>query len=117
MFNTFMVPFYIPGTLSANHVLAFKAPFDVQLVHVSAVGSNANNALLSIGDSSDDDACLDDFSFGDSGAPEQADRTDFVGEQYPHISGGTVLTLTVDYDGASGTAIQNALVVLTFTEG
>jgi hypothetical protein len=53
---------------------------------------------------------------GDSDAPAEYDRDDFVGAQYPHIPKGAIVKLTLDFDGASGTAAANATVVLTFAE-
>ncbi|MFW9820000.1 MAG: hypothetical protein ACFFE5_10355 [Candidatus Thorarchaeota archaeon] len=39
------------------------------------------------------------------------------GVYFPHIADGTVVVVTVDYDGASGTAANDLTVVLTFAEG
>ena len=117
MFNVFTVSNYIPGTLTANHVLEFAAPFDCQLIHAQAHGSNASDATLMIGSSSDTDAYLTAQSIGDSDVPAEWERKDFVGSQFPHITDGTVVVLTLDYDGASGTAVQNAQILLTFSQG
>lgn len=117
MFNVFTIPYYIPGTLTANHVLEFAAPFDCQLIHAQAHGSNANDATLAIGNSGDTTAYMTAKALGDSDAPAEWDRDDFVGSQFPHISGGTRVVLTLDYDGASGTAVQNAQILLTFSQG
>jgi len=40
-----------------------------------------------------------------------------VGEQFPHIDAGTIIVMTIDYDGAGGTAAANMTVVLEFLEG
>ena len=48
----FQVPFHITGTLAANVSIVWTAPFDCQLIHVSAVGSNANDGLMTIGTTS-----------------------------------------------------------------
>lgn len=117
MFNVFTISYYIPGTLAANHVLEFVAPFDCQLVHAQAHQSNDGSATLKIGTSSDDDAYLAEAAIGDSNAPAEWDRDNFVGTQFPHIADGTVVVLTLDYDGASGTAAQNAQILLTLCEG
>ncbi len=117
MFNVFMVPYYIPGTLAANHVLEFVAPFDCQLIHAQAHQSNDGSATLKIGTSSDDDAYLAESAIGDSNVPAEWDRDNFVGTQFPHITDGTVVVLTLDYDGAAGTAAQNAQILLTLTQG
>ena len=115
--DIFILPIYIPGTLTGNHIVTFELPFDAQLIHVSAVASNASNGLITIGNSDDDDIYLDDSDLGDSADPAEYGRTDFINDQYPHIANGTIIKVTIDYDGASGTAAQNVFVVLTFSVG
>jgi hypothetical protein len=115
--NRLLFPVHVPGTLAANITFHFKAPFDLQLIGVQAVGSNANDATIKVGTTSDDDAYLLAASIGDSGAPVEFGKSNFVGTQYPHISDGTVILVTVDFDGSSGTAVQNLTVVLIFTDG
>ena len=117
MFNVFTIFYYIPGILTVNHVLEFTAPFDCQLIHAQAHGSNANDATLKIGNSSDDDAYMVETTIGDSDVPAEWDRDNFVGTQFPHIADGTVVVLTLDYDGSAGTAVANAQILLTFTQG
>jgi hypothetical protein len=117
MFNVFTIGYYIPGTLAANHVLEFVAPFDCQLIHAQAHQSNDGSATLKIDTSSDDDAYLAESAIGDSNVPAEWDRDNFVGTQFPHIADGTVVVLTLDYDGAAGTAAQNAQILLTLTQG
>lgn len=111
-------PVHVPGTLAANLGINFTAPCDLTLVEVQACGSNANNGQLKAGTSSDDDAYLALFDIGDSGAPVQKKLiSDFVGGQFPHISKGTVVVFTLDYDGSAGTATQNFTLLAVFTEG
>jgi hypothetical protein len=117
MFNVFTLSYYIPGTLAANHVLEWIAPFDCQLIHAQAHGSNANDATLMLGSSSDTDAYMSATAIGDSDAPAEWDRDNFIGTQFPHIADGTIVVLTLDYDGSSGTAAQNVCICLTFTVG
>ena len=122
MNRVFQVPFHVPGTLAANLSIRWTAPFDCQLVHVSAVGSNANDATLAIGTSADTDGFVTAYAIGDSGTPAEKEAlTDFdgalAGSQFPHISDGGILVLTLDYDGAAGTAADDVTIVLTFTEG
>jgi hypothetical protein len=110
--------FHVPGTLAANLDIKFTLPFDAQLVHVSAVGSNANNGILDIGNSSDGEAYVKDKDIGDSGVPGEVDAPgEFVNSNYPHIATGTIITSALDYDGAGGTATHDFTLVLTFTEG
>lgn len=117
MERMFTHTYHVPGTLSANLGINFTTSCDCQLVHASAVGSNANDGLLKIGNNSDDDAYLASAAIGDSGTPVEFDRDNFVGEQFPHIARGTVVVIALDYDGAGGTATANFTLVLTFTEG
>jgi hypothetical protein len=110
--------FHIPGTLGANVSIVFTLPFNAQLVHVSAVGSNANNGILDVGNSGDADAYVADLDIGDSGTPAECDAPgDFEGDVYPHIKAGTVIAVALDYDGSSATATDDFTLVLTFTEG
>ena len=113
----FQVGFHITGTLAANASIVWTAPFDCQLVHISAVGSNANNGLMTIGNTSTADAYLTSASIGDSNVPVEFARSSFVGTEFPHIADGTVLAVALDYDGAGGTATANFTLVLTFTVG
>ncbi len=122
--SRFVHSYHVPGTLSANVVITFKAPFDCTLVHVSACGSNTNNGLLIIGDSTDTDEYLTSSSIGDGGTPAEFDGDDFVDTNgnthtryYPRIADGTVVVATLDYDGASGTATADFTLVMTFEEG
>ena len=117
MHTVFQVGFHVAGTLAANIDIAWAAPMDVQLVHCSACGSNANNGLLTLGTTTTADAYLTSSSIGDSLVPAEFDRDNFVGTQYPHIAKGTVIEITLDYDGSSGTATQDFTIVLTFTAG
>jgi hypothetical protein len=113
----YQVPFHVPGTLAANIDIKWTAAFDCQLIHVSAVGSNANSGILDIGNSDGAEAYVKDKDIGDSGTPATVTRTGFVGEQYPHIAAGTVVAIALDYDGAGGTATHDFTCVLTFEVG
>ena len=113
----FTVSYHTAGALAANHTFVFTAPFDCQLVHVSAVGSNANNGIIDIGPSTDTDGYLDAKDIGDSSVPAEFDQNDFVGGEFPHIVKGTIVIASLDYDGAGGTATQNFTLVMTFVEG
>ncbi len=115
--SKFTLSFHIPGTLAANVAMYYTAQADCQLIHVSANGSNANNGLLDIGPTGDTDGYLDGVSIGDSNTPAEFVRADFVGGEFPHIVKGTVVAISLDYDGAGGTATHDFTLVLTFTEG
>ena len=115
--RVFQQSYHVPGTLAANVTITFKAPFDCQLIHVSANGSNTNNAIIDIGYIGALEAYLANGNVGDGDSPAEFARADFVGTQFPHIADGTLVNVGVDFDGAGGTAVQNLTVVLTFTEG
>ena len=122
--RVFQQSYHVPGTLSANITITFTAPFDCTLLHVSACASNDSDALLIIGDSADADEYLQSTVIGDSGTPVEIDGDDFVDtagathvRYYPRIVDGTVVIITLDYDGASGTAADDFTIVLTFAEG
>jgi hypothetical protein len=117
MLRKFQHAYHVPGTLSADLAIYFKAPSPCTLLHVSAVGSNSNNGLIKIGTSSNDDAYLEEASIGDSGTPVEFDQDDFVDDQFPRISDGDVVKITLDHDGDSGTAAHDFTLVLTFAEG
>jgi hypothetical protein len=122
MQRKFSPSFHIPGTLSANIDIRFTVPSSCTLVHVSAVASNDSDALITVGPSTDTDGYIASAVIGDSQVPaEFEDLSDFDGaialEQYPHIADGTVVCVTLDYDGAGGTAAHDVTIVLTFVEG
>ena len=115
--RTFNVTVHIPGTLAADKSVVFTVPCNCQLIHVSAVGSNGNDGLLTIGTTTSAELYLASASIGDSNVPVEFDRDNFVGAQFPHIAKGTVFAAALDHDGAVGVATQNFTLVLTFTEG
>ncbi len=113
----FTLSFHIPGTLAANVSMYFTAQADCQLIHVSANGSNANDGLLDIGPTADTDGYLDGVSIGDSNTPAEFTKANFVNTEFPHILKGTVVAISLDFDGAGGSATHDFTLVLTFTEG
>jgi hypothetical protein len=122
--RVFTLGFHVPGSASANLSIKWTAPFDCTLLHVSAVGSNSHNATMEIGDSADANEYLTSSSIGTSGTPAEFDYDDFVdtsgnthSRYYPRIVDGTIVAIAVDYDGASGTAVDDLTIVLTFAEG
>ncbi|MEW5988982.1 MAG: hypothetical protein AB1791_20345 [Chloroflexota bacterium] len=123
MEQVFTLPIHVTGTLAANVSFRWTVPFDCQLIHVAAVGSNANDATVEVGTSADTDGYLVASAVGDSGTPNEYGRSSFTGAlltdsgQFPHLTDGTILAVVVDFDGAAGTAVQNLTVVLTLTKG
>ena len=53
MFNVFTVSFYVPGTAAGDWAASWMAPFDCQLIHVSAVCSDANAAGIEVDQDAD----------------------------------------------------------------
>jgi len=117
MEEVFTISIVIPGTLAANITTIFKVPFDCQLTHISAVATNNSDATLIVGTTSDTNAYIEEAVIGDSSVPVEFGRAEFVGDQYPHITDGTIVAVTLDFDGAAGTAAANVTIVLTFTKG
>jgi len=118
--HTFTHCIHIPGTLAADINYRFKLPRPATLVHISAVGSNAAAAGLSLGTPADGAAYLLKCGVGVSNTPVEKRRPDFVGGQFPHLAAGDTLVAAVDYDyngGGAGSASANLSLVLTFAEG
>lgn len=115
--NHFVVSVVYDGTLAANKSFYWTVPVRCSLVGVSAVASNDSDATLKVGTTADDDSALAAAAIGDSGTPVVFDGDDFVGDGLPQFEAGTTLVLTLDYDGAAGTAAQNVNIVVTFLEG
>ena len=120
--GVFQVGYHITGTLGANANIRWTAPCDCTLLHVSAVSSNDSDALLTVGDSSDTDEYVQSSVIGDSNVPAEFGGDDFYdtdGNQhtlyYPHIAAGTVVVITLDYDGDGGTAVDDFTLVLTLS--
>ena len=117
MYEPITWSFYLAGTLAANHTMNILVPWDIQIVHVSLSGTNVNNAQLSLGINGTTALYMALKDFGDSSVPLEYERAAFVGAQYPRLADGTNLLLTLDFDGAAGTAIANATVVITALRG
>ena len=121
--NHLVYTVHVPGTLAANLNVRFALPFPATLRHVSAVGSNANDATIAVGTSADEDGWLKAAAIGDSNTPAEFGLTNFdgallgvPGSEYPSGQDGDIVVVTVDYDGAAGTAAQNVTIALTFAE-
>ena len=110
--------FHVPGTLSAGLNIRFTAYRIMTLQHLSAVASNDSDATLAVGISSDTDAILAAAAIGDSAVPVEKTAANWASTNPTgHINDGDVVVLTLDHDGASGTAAADVTIVLTFTEG
>jgi hypothetical protein len=117
MNRTFQQAYHVPGTLTADLAIIFTAHADMTLLHVSMVCTNAASTTVAIGTTSSAAAYMAAKAVGQSSVPGVKTRADFVGTQYPRITKSTVCKLTIDHDGAAGTAGANLTVLLTFAEG
>lgn len=109
---------HVPGALTANLDIRINVPNDCHLARVSAVASNDSDATLQIGISTDTDSILAAATIGDSQTPVVKDRDDFATTNPDgELSRGDILVLTVDFDGAAGTAAQDLTIDLAFIEG
>lgn len=121
MQRKFQLAFHVAGTLGADLAIIWTAPSPCTLVHVSAVATDANAAGLEVGTTTTAAAYLVKYDIGVSSVPvEKQARSDFVGSQFPRISDGDVLKLTLDYDyngGGGSAASDNVTIVCTFVEG
>lgn len=116
--NLIAIPIIVPGTLTADVVLRFVAPFGMQLVKVTAYTDNALTFILDIGTQADPDAYLDAAGVtGVTATTTEFGRTDFVDDQYPKIADGDEIIATIDFDGGAGNDSANVCVVLWFYEG
>ena len=114
---------HVPGTLAADLDIRQKMPYDAQLIHVSAVGSNAAAAGLEIGIGTDADAHMVKKSIGVSRTPVEFDVDDFTGastKTYPRISKGAQLIFTLDYNyngGGGASASADVTITATLAQG
>lgn len=113
-----LVPIFIPGTLTANVHFEFIVPFNMTLLKVSANCDASTSFILDIGTTADTDAYLDAVTVtGDATDSTEYGLADFVDAAYPHIVDGTMVVVTVDYDGGAGADSAGVSLLLTFGEG
>lgn len=116
--HRFQQTVHVPGTLTADLDIRMTVAFDCRLKHVSAVASNDSDATLAVGVSTDTDRILAAAAIGDSQVPVEKTVSDWASTNATGaLSKGDILVLTLDHDGASGTAAADVTVVLTFLEG
>ena len=123
--NRVLMPFHFVGTQAANISVAFQVPSakaGLTFIGASLVGSNANDATFDLGTNDDPDGVVDGAAFGDTGVPALVKPDDFNGDlatdgQEYHFGRDEVISFSVDFDGAAGTAIDDPTIVLEFMEG
>ena len=107
---------FLKGALVADEVREFKAPFDMQLVHVGGQAANTTSCIIDIGTAADIDAYLDGVTLtGATDAPTEWTQSDFVDGEFPVIPDGTVVQITIDYDGGGGGDVDDLNLDLWFT--
>jgi hypothetical protein len=113
-----ILPFHVPGTLTANITVTFVIPYDCRVKHVGACSSNDSDATLMLGISTDTNSILAAAVIGDSSVPVEKTQANFATTNPTgKLSKGEILVLTVDFDGATGTAADDLTVVITLLEG
>jgi hypothetical protein len=109
---------HVPGLLGANLDIRVRVARGCRLAAASAVASNDSAATLAIGVAADTDAILAPAAIGDSGAPALFGPAHWAATNPSgRLQAGDVLWVTLDYDGAGGTAAQDVTVDLAFLEG
>lgn len=123
MMRMFAVTINMGPILAANHVYNFMLPFNAQLVYASVSNSTAVVGTYTIGTLADPDGYLTVQNMGVSGTPTEVKTpAAFTGAllvgadngQFPHITAGTVISVTITDVGAH---IANVCALLLFTEG
>lgn len=96
--RSLVIPFRAAGTTTANVLFYVELPFQWQLLGIKAVAQNDSDATLAASGGATIAAAV----IGDSGDPTYLQPTS------PQVvSADTLVILTLDYDGSSGTAAQN----------
>jgi hypothetical protein len=88
--------FFIPGTTTANHVMYVECPFPWTLLGVKAAAVNDSDATLTVAGGATIDAAV----IGDG------DPAYLIPDNPDPVDKDTLVTLTLDYDGSSGTAAE-----------
>ena len=110
--------YHIPGTLTADLVIAFAAAEGMTLKHVSTYNNGECDGTFTLGDASNPAAHMAmQYMATGSGDPAQYSREDFVNKDYPHIEKGETFRILIDYDGTAGVAAKDLTLVLTFAVG
>ena len=106
---------FFSGTLSGNVTRYVEYPWPVTFVKAKAWASNDSSATLAI--SGANTMSIAATAIGDSGnpatiTPTAAEKAATAGEQADGL-----ITITLDYDGAGGTAAENVGIQLFFLVG
>lgn len=122
--NKYCVSVTAADAMGSNSTFAFQIRGAATLLELSACGSNAHDAIFTFGTSVDPNGMITAGAIGDSSVPTIWGRDDWDGAlytdadniNYPHFADNTVFHIVVDYDGSSGTAIQDPMFLIWFDE-
>jgi hypothetical protein len=94
---------HIAATLAANYTLYFESPWPVVIAGAKAWASNDSSATLALAGG----ATITAAAIGDSANPAYLEPT-----SNQQVAADTLVTLTLDYDGAGGTASEDVGIIL-----
>ena len=100
------------NTLTENKVWSYEFPFPVRLESIKAWASNDSDATLAVADPAV--TIVTAGVIGDSGDPLTISPDD---AEVAQTAANTKITLTLDFDGAGGTAADDVEVVAFFKSG
>ena len=106
---------FFSGTLGANVTRYLEFPVPVKFVGAKAWASNDSSATLAL--SGANTMSIAAQAIGDSGDPAYIQPTAAEKASTASEAADGLITLTLDYDGASGTAAENVGVQLFFLYG
>jgi len=105
------------GTLGGNKTLTDEFPFPVTLLSVKAYASNDSAATLVCADESSNNI-ITAAAIGDGGDPaELTPNAAALAAGYNQVAQDTRITYTLDYDGAGGTAAEDAHIIRFYLVG
>ena len=99
-----VIPFFIPGTTTANHLLYCELPFPWTLLGIKASAVNDSDATLQV--SRAGSSIISATAIGD-GDPTYIEPTDPA-----PVDADELISMTLDYDGASGTAAEQVSLIV-----
>jgi hypothetical protein len=106
---------YFDSTLGANVVRYFEAPFPVTFEKAKCWASNDSSATLAISGASKMSIAAQ--VIGDSADPRTIEPTAAEKASTAGEPADSLITITLDYDGTSGTAAENVHLLIWFLTG
>jgi hypothetical protein len=107
-----LFPDYFDGTLAANVVRYVEFPVPAEFKWAKAWASNDSSATLTLAGATATSIAAQ--TIGDSGDPKTITP---ASTDVTRIAKDEKVTITLDYDGASGTAAENVHVLMCFELG